>query len=230
MFCFKLRVLVGVCALSSLSALAHAEPLGSHQPHLEASLGARVSKVPDAGYDPFADSDELAQVSLGLGGTLFARDRFSLAGVGFWDYGTHDGTARGEQTSIVVHRLSVGPELRYHLLTQLYLFAHALPAFAHSEASLDDGVAAVTRSAQHWSYGLDGAAGAAVEVYGKRSGESLHPRLWVIAEGGYGYLGSTRLLLKASASAGAPERTTPVDLGSLSLSGPYARVSAAVSF
>jgi hypothetical protein len=230
MICRKLQVALGACALSLTCAVAHAEPLGSHQPHVEASLGARVSKVADAGYDPFADSDELAQVSLGVGGTLFAHDRFSLAAVGFWDYGTHSGEARGAQTSFVVHRLSVGPELRFHLITPLYVFVHALPAFAHSQASLDDGVAAVTRSAEHWSYGLDGAAGAAVEVYGKPSGESWRPRLWVIAEGGYGYLGSTRLLLKAKSDSGAPERTAPVDLGSLSLAGPYLRVSAAVSF
>jgi hypothetical protein len=167
---------------------------------------------------------------LGLGGTLFAHDRFSLAAVGFWDYGTHSGEARGGQTSLVVHRLSVGPEVRYHLVKPLYVFVHALPAFAHSEASLDDGVAAATLSAEHWSYGLDGAAGAAVEVYGKPSGESWRPRLWLIAEGGYGYLGSTRLSLKAKADSGAPERTAPVDLGSLSLAGPYLRISAAVSF
>src|SRR5450631_4446863 len=145
MICRKLLLALGACALSLTSAVARAEPLGSHQPHLEASLGARVSKVADAGYDPFADSDELAQVSMGLGGTLFAYGRFSLAAVGFWDYGTHSGEARGAQTSLVVHRLSVGPELRYHLLAPLYVFVHALPAFAHSEASLDDGVAAVTR-------------------------------------------------------------------------------------
>jgi hypothetical protein len=207
----KLQVALGACALSLTSAVVHAEPLGSHQPLLEASLGARVSKVADAGYDPFADSDELAQVSLGVGGT-------------------HSGEARGAQTSLAVHRLSIGPELRYHLIPQLYVFAHALPAFAHSQASLDDGVAAATRGAEHWSYGLDGALGAAVEVYGKRSGESWRPRLWVIAEGGYGYLGSTRLLLKAKTDSSAPERTAPVDLGSLSLAGPYLRISAAVSF
>jgi hypothetical protein len=229
MTCRKLALALSVCALSLSASAAHAEPLGSHQPHVEVFLGVRVSKVSDAGYDPFASSDELAQVSLGLGGTLFARGRLSLAAVGFWDYGTHSADARGASTSLALHRLSIGPELRYHLITPLYVFVHALPAFAHSEASLDDGVAATTRSAQHWSYGLDGAAGAALELYGKASGESRRPRLWLVAEGGYGYLGSTRLLLKAKADSGAPERTAPVDLGSLSLAGPYLRVSAALS-
>jgi len=116
------------------------------------------------------------------------------------------------------------------VITPLYVFVHALPAFAHSEASLDNGVAAATLGTEHWSYGLDGAAGAACEVYGKPGEQSFRPRLWLIAEGGYGYLGSTRLSLKSKSDSGAPERTAPVDLGSLSLAGPYFRVSAAVSF
>jgi len=91
-------------------------------------------------------------------------------------------------------------------------------------------VIAATRYARHWSYGVDGAAGAAVELYGRRSGESIQPRLWAIAEGGYGYLSSTHLGLKPDPNSGAPERTASIDLGSLSLSGPYLRVSCAVSF
>jgi hypothetical protein len=218
------------CALTSLAGVASAEPLGSHQPHVEASLGVRVSKVPSAGYDPFADSDELVQLSLGVSGTVIRAGQFSLAGVGFWDYGGHGSQARGQATSLTTQRLTIGPELRYHVLTPLYVFVHALPAFAYTEASLDDDVAAATRYARHWSYGVDGAAGAAFELYGRRSGESIQPRLWAMAEGGYGYLGSTHLGLKPDANSNAPERTASVDLGSLSLAGPYARVSVAVSF
>jgi hypothetical protein len=214
---------------SSVGA-ARAESLGSHQPHIEASLGARVSKVGSAGYDPFADSDELVQVSLGVGATALRLGPFSLAGVGFWDYGGHSSQARGEATSLTTQRLTVGPEFRYHVLVPLYVFVHALPAFAYTEASLDDDVAGATRYARHWSYGLDGAAGAAVELYGMRRGESNQPRLWGIAEGGYGYLSSTHLGLVPDANTGAPQRTASVDLGSLSLAGPYLRVSVAVSF
>jgi len=213
-----------------VAGAASAEPLGSHQPHIEASLGARVSKVPSAGYDPFAESDELVQVSLGVGATAFRSGPLSVAGVAFWDYGGHSAEARGQATSLTSQRLSIGPELRYHVLLPLYVFAHVLPAFAYTEASLDDDVAQATLYARHWSYGFDAAAGAAYELYGRRSGESVQPRLWAMAEGGYGYLGSTHLSLAPDASSHAPERTASVDLGSLSLAGPYARVSVAVSF
>ena len=216
-------------ALTLLTARVHAEPVESHQPHVQASLGVRVSKVSDSGFDPFADSDDLAQVSLGLGGTVFRYQRLSLAAVGFWDYGERSATARGADSNLDVHRLSVGPEVRYQILKPLYAFAHVLPAFAHSKASLEDPVALTTRSAQHWAYGVDAAAGAAFELYAIPRGGAFRPRLWAIAEGGYGYLGSTKLLLKPE-GGGAPERTAPVDLGSLSLAGPYLRISAAISF
>lgn len=225
-------LLAGLVAslLISFGGMASAEPLGSHQPHVEASLGARVSKVASSGYDPFADSDELVQLSLGLGATAIRAGRFSLAGVGFWDYGGHSSQARGQATELTTQRLTIGPELRYHVLTPLYVFAHVLPAFAYTEASLYDDVAQASRYARHWSYGVDGAAGAAFEAYGRRSGDSIQPRLWAMAEGGYGYLGSTHLGLTANADSSAPQRTATVDLGSLSLAGPYVRVSVAVSF
>jgi len=219
-----------VAAVLGICGRASAEPLGSHQPHIEGSLGVRASKVASSGYDPFATSDELMQVSLGVGATALRFDRWSLAGVAFWDYGGRSSSARGEPTSLSSHRLTIGPELRYHLLPQLYFFAEALPAFAYTETSLDDNVANATLHARHWSYGLDASGGAAVEFFGRSSGESRLPRLWAIAQGGYGYLGSTHDQLKPDANSGAPERTASVDLASLSLAGPYLRISVAVSY
>ena len=225
-FCLP-AVLAGALLLATSSA--QAEPLAPHQPHAQASLGVRVSQVPDAGYDAFAESDALVQVSLGLGATLFRLQRFSLAAVGFWDYGQKGSTARGADTSLDVHRLTVGPELRYHVLPPLYFFVHAMPAFAHTTAAIEDGVAQVTRYARHWSYGVDGAGGAAFEAYAARGDSAFRPRLWLMAEGGYGYLGSTSLEMSPDAGQG-PQRPASVDLGSLSLAGPYLRLSAAVGF
>jgi|SRR6188768_3872707 len=220
-------LLAGALLLAASSA--GAEALAPHQPHAEASIGVRVSHVSDSAYDAFAESDELVQVSLGLGATLFRQQRFSLAAVGYWDYGQKGSTARGSETSLDVHRLTVGPELRYHVLPPLYFFVHALPAFAHTSASIDDRVAQVTRYSRHWSYGVDGAAGAAFEVYAARGSGSVRPHLLAIAEGGYGYLGSTSLVMLPDAGQG-PQRPESVDLGSLSLAGPYLRISAAVGF
>lgn len=219
-------MLVAACLLAAASG--QAEPLAPHQPYAQASLGVRVGKVADDGYDPFSSSDELTQFSLGLSSTLLRHQRLSLAVAGYWDYGAKSSTARGAMTDLDVHRLTIGPELRYHLLPPLYFFVHALPAFAHTTASLEDSVAQVTRYARHWSYGVDAAGGAAYEVYGASSGWPK-PRIWVIAEGGYGYLGSTSLQMLPESGQG-PQRPAAVDLGSLSLAGPYFRLSAAVGF
>ena len=221
-----------VIAASSLcfAGPARAEPLGSHQPLVQGSLGVRVAKIADKGFDPFASSDELIQVSVGAGATALKVGNFSLAGVGFVDYGSRGSTARGNSTELALLRLSIGPELRYHVIPQLFVFGNALPAFAHTSASLEDPIAGATRYARHWSFGCDVAAGAAYEVYGMRSGESQKPRLWIIAEGGYGYQPSTELVLRPEANSGAPERSAPIDLGTLAVGGPFARVSAAISF
>ena len=229
MFARNLSVALTVLAITLGSSHAHAQSIAEHQPRIEASLGARLSDVPNAGFDPFADSDDLTQLSLGAGGTLLAEGRFSLAAVGFWDYGSRSSEARGAPTSLMVHRLSIGPEARYHLLPRLYVFAHVLPAFAYSKAELDEGITEAALTTRHWAYGVDMAGGAAFEMY-SRQGSRIRPQLWLVAEGGYGYLGATRLLLKAREGSGAPERTAPVDLGSISLAGPYARVSVAIGF
>lgn len=190
----------------------------------------RASKVASDGFDPFADSDELVQLSLGLGATVLKFDRLSLAAVGYWDYGERSSHARAAETSLEVHRLTAGPELRYHLHRQLYVFAHVLPGAAYSIASLNDPALEAKRYAREWSFALDGGAGAAFEVYGAQGGVTNRPRLWVTAEGGYGHAGATQLRLVPDESSGAPQRSQPVDLGSLSLSGPYLRISAAISF
>ena len=217
-------------ALITLPSAARAEPSRAHQPIVEASLGARVSKVASSGFDPFAGSDELVQLSLGVAATALRAGPLSLAGVAFWDVGNRSARARGEATALMAQRLTLGPELRYNVLPPLYVFVHAMPAFAYAQASLDDDVAGATRYARHWSYGMDAAAGATYEFYARHGGAMNQARLWAKAEGGYGYLSSTHLGLEPDAGSAAPQRTASVDLGTLSLSGPYARVSVAVSF
>jgi hypothetical protein len=80
-------------------------------------------------------------------------------------------------------------------------------------------------------FGLDATAGVAVEVFGYRSGQRRTPRLWVTAEGGYGWTASNRLALEPEESGSAPQRFAPLELpDSLSLSGPLFKVGAALSF
>lgn len=213
------------------STVAAAEPLGTHQTHFSPSLGVRTAFIADEGYDPFATNDVFTQVTVGFSRTLIAIGALSLAADLHWDYGERGADARGLPTNLEVHRLALGPELRYHVLPILYGYSRISPALLHTDASLRDDVMGETLHARDWTFGLDATIGVAVQLYGTKSGSSKKPRMWGSVEGGYGFGATTDLVLRPGDGAkNVPMRLAPVDLGELSLSGPLIRVAAAVSF
>ena len=112
--------------------------LGYHQDHFLGFVGGRVGKISSPGLDPFSDSDELAQFSVGLGKTIMTAGNFSVAGLFVYDIGGHSGEARGAETDLVVHRLTLGGEARYHFLRQLFVFGRVAPGAIHSIAKVRD--------------------------------------------------------------------------------------------
>lgn len=212
-------------------SVAHAEPLGSYQKHFVGFVGVRTAFVRHPGLDAFADDDALVQFALGGGRTLVVRDRFSLAVVGLWEYGARSADVRGDQTSLDVHRLSLGPEIRVHFVPWLYGFVRALPAAVHTRASLQEAASGTTLFDRDWTFGFDATGGAAFQLYGKASGASKKPRLWAFAEGGYGWAMSTSVVLRPEAGDEvAPHRMTGVDLGTLAIRGGFFRISLALTF
>jgi hypothetical protein len=222
----------GLALLVSREAAAEPERgLGSHQRHFLPSLGVRASFVADEGFDPFATDDVFVQLTVGLARTVFVVGDLSLAVDAHWDYGGRSGQARGLPTELEVHRLSAGPELRYHVLPILYGFSRISPALLNARAALSDDASDVTLYARHWTYGLDATLGATVELYGMESGASNKPRIWASVEGGYGFGAPVDLSFAPDRDeTNAPLRLEPVELGELALSGPLFRVVAAVSF
>ncbi len=205
--------------------------LGRHQSNWETLLGVRTAFVTDAGFDPFAEDNALVQVSFGAGRTLFARDSLSLAAVGFWDFGSKSATARAEPTQLVVHRVTLGPELRWHLMPQLYAFTRVAPAALHLEASLSESSSGSILYSRGWVFGADATAGVAAELYGRRSGAATEARFWMLAEGGYGWAARRELSLAPDEDdAAAPQRLAALDLGSVAVRGAIFRVSAALTF
>ncbi len=206
-------------------------PLGTYQTHWEATLGVREQFITDGGFDPYATDNALTQISLGGGRTVFAQDRFSLAAIALWDYGQRLASARGERTQLDVHRLSLGPEVRYHVIPRLFVFVRALPAAIYTDAQLDESITAVNLYSHKWVFGLDATAGVAFEVIGKRSGESRKPRFWVLADGGYSWAtAADEKLEPASDNTSAPQRVAPVVFPKLRLRGPMFRVAVAMTF
>ncbi len=195
-----------------------------HQDHWVGSVGFRVAKISSEGFDPFADSDELAQFSVGLGRTIVTAGNFSLAGLFLYDIGGRSSEARGATTDLTVHRFTIGAEGRYHLIRQLFVFGRVAPGTIYSIAELEDVSTAVeNRAATNWVFATDLSAGATFELTGFPGGaRKRRPNLWITLEGGYGFAGSSELSMTPD-GGGGPERAEPVELGSLALNGAFMR-------
>jgi hypothetical protein len=202
--------------------------MGSHQRHLFASIGYRGTLVKNAGFDLFSEDDALNQFSLALGAVVLADDRLSFAAAVAWDYGEASAAIRGAPTELHLHRLTIAPEVRYHIFRRFYAFGRVGAGIAAVKASWDDAVARATRAANHLAFTVDPSAGLALEIAGENSGVSSRPRLWLLADAGY--LVTTRTELVMGAASGSPARTDPINLGSVALSGASFRVLAAVSY
>jgi hypothetical protein len=194
-------------------------------------LGYRGSFVTDPGYNPFSSQDYFAQVSLGASRTVYARGRFSFAPGLSWDYGKSTSTARGDATSLEMHRLSLPLEGRMHFGTWGYAFLRVAPGAALENAEIDDPSAPSPLTKSRWLFSTDVSAGYAYPLLPRADAFTSTARLWLQTDIGYGVVVAQRLNLSpgsASGDQGLPSGA--VDLGSLSMHGVFYRLAGAVSF
>lgn len=206
------------------------EPLPPAQPPgWFGSLGVRTTYVTNTGFDPFATNDALIQGSIDFSRRLWMQSSLSVAAGIEFDFGSRNATARGEETELDTWRLTVGPELRWNLIPQLFFFVQPSVGVSRSSARLADGTTGTDLHARSWDVALDGAAGAAFAFWDLRN-RSSDLRFWLVGEGGYAWSDSSDLALSPDEGSSAPERTEPLDLGELALRGPYFKVAVAASF
>lgn len=196
----------------------------------QAEIGYRGSFVSDAGMNPFSTKDYLGQVTLGGTRTLFARGRFSFAAGVLWDYGRSTASARGADASLTVHRLAVPLEARFHPAPWLYFFARTAPSAVSLSARVVDASAPAPLAKSDWVPAIDLSAGAAWRFAAAPGANDARVGFWLLAEGGYGLAGSTRLLLSPDLADDDPRRTGSTELGKLALRGAFMRFGAALSF
>ncbi|HEV3191438.1 MAG TPA: hypothetical protein VGY54_13110, partial [Polyangiaceae bacterium] len=181
----------------------------------------------------FSTQDYLAQVSMMASRTLFARGHYSFAsGIG-WDYGGSGATARGDTTSLTMHRLNVPLEGRVHFGRWGYGFLRAAPGVAVLSTQIEDASApsmggTPLLSKSRWLFAADFSAGYAWLAWSGTPGSAGTPRLWLQADGGYGWVADERLNL--APNVGGDQRVAGIDLGPLSMQGGFFRVAAAVSY
>lgn len=199
-------------------------------PGWQAFAGMRGAFVPNSGYDPFADKDFMGQGSIGFGRTVYTAGNISIAGMLYYDGSTETGSARGEATRLALHRFTLGPEVRLHLLPELYVYARPSAGPLRAAARLEESTTGTTLYANDWLLAVDGFAGISVELLDASRG-SGELRIWVAAEGGYGW--TTNLDLKFAPEeddGGAPQRVAEVDLGTFAARGAAFRGMVGVSF
>ncbi len=211
--------------LDDTTADDDSQPLA--QRHWDFQFGFRNSFVKSASFDPFSDDDVLTQLSVGVGGTLHARERVSVAVLGFWEVGSVEATAREFNSELSLRRYALGLEARYHATRRVYGYARLTPAVAHTVASLSNSSGNAPYESESWGFQLDAALGAALRVFGSGNPGSAHG-LWALVEGGYG-LAPEQELAFSPVGQGAPERAVPFELEPLSLSGAQLRFAVALT-
>jgi hypothetical protein len=205
-------------------------PFGGNEAMWRLEVGYRGSFVPNAGYDPFSTNDFLPQFSLAATRTLFAGHHVSFATGLAWDVGSSSATDRGDQASIGVQRLTVPLEGRVHFGVWGYAFLRGAPGAVSLHTEVDDPSAPATLSKTQWLFATDVSAGYAWLAWPRTREPAQPARLWLQADGGYGWVAQERVDLGPKLASGDARVASGVDLGTISLSGPFFRVAAAASF
>jgi hypothetical protein len=210
------------------------EPLG-----ITLSAGMRSDLVRSAGLDPFSATDSISQSALGVGYRFGAVDAGGLAVGVEWNRGSVSAEARSASTDLTIDRLTLGIEGRYPVVRRLAVFLRLAPGVLRSqtrwndlsvpaEAYQDSGGRALTQ--KKWSPAVDVGAGLAFRFGDLHSPGLPSVSLWLVADGGFGFSPGHELTLRNQSEPLAGRTDEPIRLGTLSLSGGFARARLAASF
>jgi hypothetical protein len=197
-------------------------------PSLGAWLGAGSLWVPSVGLDPFAEDDALVLFTAGVGLALVGDETLGVAAVAGVDLTSTEARLRGDQASLGVLRLALGPELRGSILQRLFWHGRVSPTVTRVSAELEDSSSA-TLSDTRWVWGAEAALGLDVRFAETRAALPAALGFFLRVEGGYAWSPSSDLSLEAAGSD-APVRTQALELEELSLAGPVFRASVGLGF
>ncbi len=188
----------------------------------------RGSFVNDAGYGPFSTNQYFVEASFGASRTLWHEGDWSFApGIGL-DLGGSSATARGQPSSMSMQRVNIPLEGRRHFGPWGYAFVRVAPGLALENTEIDDASAPSPLKKNAWMFATDVSAGYAWLIVPRLDRFEQKARLWLQTDVGYGWVVGDELAL--AVSSGGSGNTNGVDLGSLSMSGPFFRLGAALSF
>lgn len=199
-------------------------------PEINLALGLRAMVMPSAGLDPYAINDSVVQLSLAAGPTLFRSGPVSIAALAEWNFGNKESTARGDATSLTMHRIGVGLESRFQLARRFMIFARIEPAAVHLSGTIMDAGLDRPLVSRSWNWALDTTGGLAVMIANTGPREAPTSRFWFTGELGYGFAGQSDMVFAPEADAEDPRKYGSITLPGLRPSGVLGRLAVAVSF
>jgi hypothetical protein len=204
-----------------------ATPPPSSRPEFNVSLGLRGMLMPSRGFDPYATNNFLLQGSVGAGITVVRLGNASILLFAEYDGGARSATARGEQASLALHRLSGGAETRYQLGKRFHLAARVAPAAMFMHGSIEDSTLDRPLTASAWTWGLDvsGGGGLLLGSTGPRGA-----KFYVTLDFGYTFAGEKEMRYAPAASDEDPRKYGSVTLPAMKPAGATSRLGVAVAF
>lgn len=204
---------------------------GTHVKFWSVDMGLRNAWVRDASYDPYSTNDAFTQWSMGMARTTYVRGAFSFAPGFRWDVGSSSATARGAQTNVLAHRLTIPLELRLHADRFFYAFARAAPGLMWQRARVEDASLGEQLADSRWVAAADLSLGASFLMIDPDDDPTSHlPRFWVTPEVGYAWAARGPRGLSPSVDENDPRQFGTLSMNGVALRGMFLRVNITTTF
>jgi hypothetical protein len=193
--------------------------------------GLRNMWIKDGAYDPYSTNDALTQWSLGMSRTTYIHNQWSFAPGLRWDFGSTSATARGAETNVVAHRLTVPLELRMHVERWFYVFTRAAPGAVWQRSRVEDSSLGEALVDSGWVPAGDLSLGASLLAINPDSDPTSHiPRFWITPEFGYAWAGRASAALSPKTDADDPRQFGTLSMTGVALRGLFFRANITTTF
>ncbi len=195
-----------------------------------AELGWRGQRITSAGYDPYSRDDWHGFSSLSGWFVAWRSGPWSVAATAGWDVGVSTAAARGQETSLALHRLWLAPEGRMQLGRLGHVLLRVGPSVWHMRGQLSDDGLAAPLVRRPWKVGADAALGARARVLELRDARGAWSVGYVGLELGYSYVPKISQQLDPKPSAVEPRDVRGLRLPTLDASGVTVRLAVSGAF
>ena len=193
-------------------------------------FGFRILNLKDPGYDPYSESDALAQNAIGISFTPWKSQRYGLHFLGEWNMGSSSAYARGVPTDLLVNRLALGVEGRWVPSSRFYLYARLVPSLVHIGGEIDDWALGAKLQSSAWTFAMDTSAGAALRLGTAGKAPKRTVSFWLMMDWGYAFARQAPMTFSPEPDDDDPRKFGSVNLPGLRLGGFVTRGSVGLTF